>query len=251
LSSTETKQLFPPLSEEYGSVYVSGGARVNGKALREALIRSAVKRGVTFLKGNASIICSGPRVIGVKAGEQNIFSDKVVVTAGAWANEVIKPLGVEFLVKPQKAQIIHLELKNTDTSKWPVVMPPSNHYLLSFENGRVVAGSTHENEAGFDTTVTAGGINEILSKTLEAAPGLIESTYIETRVGFRPFTPGFLPVMGRLPEFEGIYLANGLGASGLTSGPFLGAELAKLVLEQRTELDLADYDVAGALSLPL
>lgn len=248
LSPVETKRLFPPLAEEYGSVHVSGGARVNGRALRESLIRAAIKHGVTFLKGNASLIRQDHRVVGIKLEDTAFFAEQVIVTAGAWAKELLQPLGVHFLVKPQKAQIIHLELPETDTSQWPVVIPPKNHYILTFENGRVVVGSTHENESGFDRRTTAGGIHDILSKALEVAPGLSESTYLETRVGFRPFTPGFLPVIGALPNYEGIYVANGLGASGLTSGPYLGAELAKLVLEKQTEIDLRSYEVAGALS---
>ena len=249
LSPAETKKLFPPLAEEFGSVHVSGGARVNGRALRESLIRASIKNGVTFLKGNASLLMQGSKVVGMKLVEKICWADEVIITAGAWAKELLQPLGVHFLVKPQKAQIIHLELPETDTSQWPVVIPPKNHYILTFENGRVVVGSTHENESGFDRRTTAGGIHEILSKALEVAPGLSESTYLETRVGFRPFTPGFLPVTGVLPNFEGIYVANGLGASGLTSGPYLGAELAKLVLGIPTEIDLSSYDVAGALSI--
>ncbi|WP_413310053.1 FAD-binding oxidoreductase [Bacillus sp. 1P10SD] len=248
LSPAETKQLFPPLSEEFGSVHVSGGARVNGRALRESLIRSSIKHGVTFLRGDASIVKEETRVMGIKVGSEKILADLVIVTAGAWSKELLRPFGVQFLVTPQKAQIVHLELPKLNTSQWPVVIPPSNHYILTFEDGRVVVGSTHENEAGFDTRITPGGIYEILSKALEVAPGLSESTYIETRVGFRPFTPGFLPVVGALPNFDGIYLANGLGASGLTSGPYLGAELAKLVLGRRTELDIGSYDLAAAIS---
>ncbi|MFP5112091.1 NAD(P)/FAD-dependent oxidoreductase [Bacillaceae bacterium C204] len=248
LSPSETKLLFPPLSEEYGSVHVSGGARVNGRALRGSLLRASSKHGVKIVNGNASLVMQGKQVIGIKTTDKLYGADQVIVTAGAWSKELLQPLGVEFLVKPQKAQIIHLELPDTDTSQWPVVMPPQNHYILTFENGRVVVGSTHENEAGFDTRVTAGGINEILTKALEVAPGLSACTYLETRVGFRPFTPGFLPVIGALPDYQGIYLANGLGASGLTSGPYLGAELAKLVLGKQTEIDLSCYEVAGALS---
>ncbi|MDQ0200199.1 NAD(P)/FAD-dependent oxidoreductase [Neobacillus ginsengisoli] len=247
LSPSETKRLFPPLADEFGSVHVSGGARVDGRALREALIHSAIKNGAFFLIGNASIVRKDNRVIGIKHEEKTWFADQVIVTAGAWSKELLQPLGVDFLVKPQKAQIVHLELPKTDTSSWPVVMPPSTQYILTFENGRVVVGSTHENEAGFDSRVTAGGINEILGKVLEVAPGLAKSSFLETRVGFRPFTPGFLPVIGALPHFEGIYVANGLGASGLTSGPYLGAELAKLVLGKPTEIDLSSYDISGAL----
>jgi D-amino-acid dehydrogenase len=247
LTPMETKGLFPPLAEEFGSVYISGGARVNGRALCKALIRACIKDGVNFLKGNASLVCKQNRVIGIKLEEKTVFADQVIVTAGAWASELLKPLGVDFLIKPQKAQIVHLHLPETDTGSWPVVMPPNNQYLLTLETGRVIVGSTHENEAGFDARVTAGGVNEILGKVLEIAPGLTNSTFVETRVGFRPVAPGFLPVAGALPDYEGIYLANGLGASGLTSGPYLGAELAKLVLGRETEIDFSSYDVAGAL----
>ena len=68
---------------------------------------------------------------------------------------------------------------------------------------------------GYDTRVTAVGMQEVLNKGLELAPGLANSTFQEVRVGFRPFTPGFLPVMGAVPGWQGLITANGLGASGL------------------------------------
>ncbi|MBS4213526.1 MULTISPECIES: NAD(P)/FAD-dependent oxidoreductase [Neobacillus] len=248
LSPTETNRLFPALSEEFGAVYVSGGARVNGRALRNALVNAAVKHGAQVIKGDASLISNDNKVQGVKVSEKLFFADQVIVTAGAWAKELLGPLGVEFLVRPQKAQIIHLQLSDMDTNSWPVVMPPSDQYILSFADGRVVIGATHENDAGFDNRVTAGGVQEILNKALAIAPGLAGGTILETRVGFRPFTPGFLPIIGGLPSFEGMLVANGLGSSGLTSGPYLGAELAKLALDKQTEIDLINYSVAGALT---
>jgi D-amino-acid dehydrogenase len=247
LSAAETKRLFPLLAEDYGSVHVSGGARVNGRALREALVNGAKKHGAKVLYGDATLIHTSNEVTGIKLQGKTIVADKVLVTAGAWAKELLQPLGVQFLVSPQKAQIVHLEMQNTDTSQWPVVMPPNDQYILTFENGRVVIGATHEDEAGLDYRVTAGGLNEIFSKALTIAPGLADGTMLETRVGFRPYTPGFLPVIGALPIYQGLLLANGLGASGLTSGPYLGAELAKLALGKPLEIDLSLYDVAGAL----
>jgi D-amino-acid dehydrogenase len=249
LSAAETKRLFPLLAEDYGSVHVSGGARVNGRALREALVNGAKKHGAKVLYGDATLIHTSNEVTGIKLQGKTIVADKVLVTAGAWAKELLQPLGVQFLVSPQKAQIVHLEMQSTDTSQWPVVMPPNDQYILTFENGRVVIGATHEDEAGLDYRVTAGGLNEIFSKALTIAPGLADGTMLETRVGFRPFTPGFLPVIGALPTYQGLLLANGLGASGLTSGPYLGAELAKLALGKPLEIDLSLYDVAGALKV--
>jgi D-amino-acid dehydrogenase len=247
LSPAKTQSLFPPLSDRYGSVHISGAARVNGRALRKALLNAAEKQGVTFLQADATLVYKDNRVTGIKAEGRTLVADQVIVTAGAWSKELMLPLGVNFLVTSQKAQIVHLEMPGTDTSKWPVVMPPNDQYILTFEAGRVVIGATHENEVGFDYRVTAGGLHEIFDKALAVAPGLFNSTMLETRVGFRPFTPGFLPVIGALPNYKGLLIANGLGASGLTVGPYLGSELAKLALGRQTEIDLGHYDVAKAL----
>ncbi|WP_243522276.1 FAD-binding oxidoreductase [Bacillus pseudomycoides] len=247
LSPEETKNLFPPLSEEYGAVHISGAARVNGRALRQSLVNAAKKHGATFIKGDAVLIHENNHVTGIHVNGEILTGDQVIITAGAWANELLKPLGVNFLVTFQKAQIVHLHMPNTNTENWPVVMPPNDQYILTFEDGRIVVGATHENDTGLDYRVTAGGLHEVFDKALSVAPGLENSTMLETRVGFRPFTPGFLPVIGPLPNFKGILVANGLGASGLTAGPYLGSELAKLALGQPIELDLSHYDVAGAI----
>jgi D-amino-acid dehydrogenase len=247
LTPAETKKLFPPLNEEYGSVFVSGGARVNGRAIRDSLINASVKLGVSVLKGDASLVMSGQKVTGVKVNGHILDGEMVVVAGGVWANELLAQIGVEFKVTPQKAQIIHLEMPGMETGNWPVIMPPNDQYILTFDHGRVVIGATHEDEAGYDHRVTAGGINEVLGKALAVAPGLSDSTILETRVGFRPFTPGFLPVLGWVPSIQGLLISNGLGASGLTSGPYIGAELAKLALDMETEIDVSLYDIAGAI----
>lgn len=244
----ETGELFPPLGEVYDAVHVSGAARVNGRALRDALIKGAKKYGANFVEGSAALTFSAElEVTGVKVGNQQYDADAVLVTAGAWAAELLAPLGIQLQVKGQKAQIVHLKLENTDTANWPVVMPPTNQYILAFDDGQIVIGATHEDDAEGDTRVTAGGLHEVLAKALQIAPGLADGTFTEARVGFRPSTPSFLPIIGEVPNTKGLFLANGLGASGLTVGPFLGGQLAKLVLGEALEIDLGLYDVADAL----
>jgi len=122
-------------------------------------------------------------------------------------------------------------------------MPPRRRYLLGFEDGKVVIGSTHEKEKGFDVRPTAVGVHEVLAKGLESAPGLAEAELVETRVGLRPVTPNSIPVLGRLPGAEQLVVANGLGSSGLTVGPFIGKVLADLVLTGDCELDMSLYPI--------
>ncbi|QED47784.1 NAD(P)/FAD-dependent oxidoreductase [Cytobacillus dafuensis] len=247
LSASSVKELFPPSADHFSAVHISGAARVNGRALRQSLVKAAQKNGAVIIQGNAELLFHDGKVQGAKVEGETYLADQIIVTAGAWANELLQPLGVNFLVSSQRGQIVHLRLTNTDTSNWPVIMPPNNQYILALEDGRIVIGTTHEDDKGFNRIVTAGGLHEIFDKALSIAPDLYDCEVVETRVGFRPFTPGFLPVIGPLPGFEGILVANGLGASGLTIGPYLGLELAKLALGKSVDIDLSLYDVDGAI----
>lgn len=245
----ETHELFPLLAEGYHSVHISGAARIDGRALRDALVRSAQRNGAVLINGDATIKYQSNRVTGVTVGEESYAANEVIVCAGAWANQLLEPLGIDFKVSYQKAQIMHLHVPDRqDTGTWPVIMPPTDQYLLSFDNQKIVIGATHENEIkGYDTRVTAGGMQEILNKGLVLAPDLANSTLQEVRVGFRPFTPGFLPVIGAVPSWDGLIAANGLGASGLTMGPFIGSQLAKMALGMDLDINLNNYEIQKAI----
>lgn len=249
LNEEETHERFPLLGEGYHSVHISGAARVDGRALRDALIRSAERNGAKVINGDAALLYQDNRLTGAAVGDDRYEADEVIVCAGAWANQLLHPLGIHFQVRYQKAQIMHLEASDQqNTGDWPVIMPPSDQYLLAFDHQKIVIGATHENEVnGYDTRTTAGGMQEILNKGLALAPGLADCTFQEVRVGFRPFTPGFLPVIGAVPDWEGLITANGLGASGLTMGPFIGSQLAKLALGLPLDIDIREYDIRAAL----
>ncbi|KZE72532.1 oxidoreductase [Paenibacillus jamilae] len=249
LNEKETHERFPLLVDRYRSVQISGAARIDGRALRDALIQSAQRNGATLIYGDAVLQHDSDHVTGVTVGGNSFSSDVVIVCAGAWANQLMLPLGIRFKVSFQKAQIMHLQIpEGQDTGTWPVIMPPSDQYLLAFDQQKIIIGATHENEIeGYDTRVTAGGMQEILNKGLELAPDLANSTFQEVRVGFRPFTPGFLPVLGAVPGWNGLIAANGLGASGLTMGPFIGSQLAKLALGMALDINIDNYDIRNAI----
>ncbi|WP_135465830.1 NAD(P)/FAD-dependent oxidoreductase [Crenalkalicoccus roseus] len=242
LSPAEARALFPPLHPTLGAVHVSGGARVDGRLLAAALRRAAERRGVRFLDGAAGLLAEGGRVRGIRVGAETLAADRVVVAAGAWAPALLGPLGVALSVAPQRGQITHLRLEGVETGGWPIVLPPGSHYLLAFDDSRVVVGATRETGSGFDNRVTAAGQAEVLNQALAVAPGLGPATLLETRVGFRPMGPDLRPMLGRIPGWEGLVVGNGLGPSGLTIGPFAGRLLAQLALGEAPELDLAPYD---------
>lgn len=252
LNEQRTRELFPLLAGGYSAVHISGAARVDGRALRDALLRSALRNGAKLIYGNARLEYQSNQVTGVTVDAASYYSaDMVIVCAGAWAGPLLQPLGIDFKVSFQKAQIMHLQVPDTNlnTDSWPVVMPPADQYLLAFEQRKIVIGATHENDInGYDTRITPGGMHEILSKGLALAPDLAYCNFQEVRVGFRPFTADFLPVIGAIPDWNGLLAVNGLGASGLTMGPYIGSQLANLALGKPLEIDLTDYSIQKAMN---
>jgi D-amino-acid dehydrogenase len=240
LSPSEAMTLFPPLRSDLGAVHLAGGARVDGRCMAAGLLRAAQHHGATPREGHADLVAAGDRVIGVMLNGNAIAADCVIVTAGAWAPALLQPLGLALPIEPQRGQIVHLCLPGQNTREWPVVLPPSSHYLLAFDDSRIVAGATRETGAGFDYRVTAAGQEEVLAEALHVAPGLASATIIETRVGFRPAGPG-RPMLGAVHGIDGLLIGNGLGAAGLTIGPLAGRLLADAALAREPLLDLAPF----------
>lgn len=249
LSPEQARDKFPPLHEEFGAVFVSGGARVDGRLLRDALKRAAQKHHAKFIQGIAELVHQEHKVVGVKVNDKIIEADHVIVAAGVWAPELLAPLGVTLNIQPQRGQIAHITLPGMDTSNWPVISPGSSHYMVAFDDSRVVAGATREDGTGFDYRLTTGGVHEVLTEALSVAPGLSEGTLSELRIGFRPMGLSLSPLIGKVDQIEGLLVANGLGPSGLTMGPYVGKLVSQIVLGEDIELDLTPYDPMQAIVL--
>jgi D-amino-acid dehydrogenase len=243
LDPSQASGLFPPLSTDFYAVHVSGGARVDGRLISAAMRRAAARSGATVVAGEASLHVAGGRVGGVALNAELIDADTVVAATGAWTNEFLAPAGLRIGIAPERGQIVHIGLGPADTSQWPAILPDwTRHYMLAFDDSRVVVGATRETGSGFDYRVTPGGLAEVLGQALRIAPGLAAGTYLETRIGFRPMGPDIRPLLGRVPQAEGLVIATGLGASGLTMGPYAGELAARVALGAEVAVDLAPFN---------
>lgn len=247
LAPAEARGLFPPLREGLAAVRVGGGARIDGALMAQALQRAALARGARFRNGPARLVMNGGTA-GVQIDGEDLECDMVVAAVGAWAAEFLAPAKVAIAVAPQRGQIIHLRLPGAKTAAWPILELMNGYYLLAFDDSRVVIGASRETGSGFDHRLTARGVAEVLNAGLAVAPGLAEWTLHETRIGFRPLATDNLPFLGRVAGMDNLVIADGLGASGLTLGPYAGALLAQLMTRGQTELSLAPFDPMRELS---
>lgn len=241
LDGAAARALFPPLATIPGAIHLSTIGRVNGRLMRDSLRRAAETRGATVIHGGAEIVQQGGRAIGVRVAGRTIAADAIIVAGGAWTAALGQALGVNLPLYPQRGQILHLDVPGTTTTNWPVILGFGSQYLLAFPEQRVVAGATREHESGYDYRMTAGGVHEVLGEALRVAPGLATATLAEIRIGLRPTSPDGLPVLGRVPGYDNIFVATGHGASGLQLGPHSGATIARMAQGQAADLDLSAF----------
>jgi len=235
------RDLFPALGYIEDAFHVTGAARVDGRLLRDALQRAARKHGATILHGDAALARDGGEGVQVTVDGRVLATGAVIIAGGAWSNRLAETLGVALPVYPQRGQILHLDMQDAETGHWPIVLGFHAHYILTFPRHRVVAGATREDDAGYDTRVTAGGAHEALGEALRVAPGLASATLREVRVGLRPASPDNLPILGAAPGLRDVYLATGHGTSGLQLGPYSGTVVADLLQGKPLPLDLTPF----------
>jgi D-amino-acid dehydrogenase len=238
LDGPALRALCPVMNDAYGGIHAAGAARVDGRSLRGALLRAFEAHGGTRRRGGASVVTSAGGVAGVDVDGERLTAELVVLATGAWADALESAVGRDCGVAPQRGQILHLDVPEAETARWPILMSYEPYYLLTFPKHRVVVGATREPDTGFDLRVTLAGQRELVDQALAFAPGLAGATVVETRVGFRPVTADGLPLIGAVPGCDGAFVATGLGPQGLTIGPYAGRLIAEAALGRPHQLSM-------------
>ncbi|HYZ25562.1 MAG TPA: FAD-dependent oxidoreductase [Geminicoccaceae bacterium] len=241
----EAKALFPPLANVQGAIHCGRGARVDGRLLGAALLRAAGQRGLEVAHAAVEeLVIENGAVSGIRVAGERIACGYVVIAAGGWSKELGRSLDVDIPVEPQRGQIVHLGLPGVDTSAWPIVLAFRGHYMVPWDDSRVVVGATRETGSGFLPHTTAAGVIQVLAEALRVAPGLAEATIREIRVGLRPASRDGLPILGPVAGFERLLLATGHGSIGLQLGPYSGKVVAGMIARGEAETDIGPFRLA-------
>jgi D-amino-acid dehydrogenase len=243
IAPQEARARFPPLGPVLGAIWSPGHARVDGRLLASCLRQAAGIRGLQLSAAEVSgFRLRGDRAHGVVLGSEEVQAGHVVIAAGAWSAAFGPAFGTSIPVAPQRGQIAHLDLKGADTRGWPIVTSfGSSHYMVAWDDSRVVAGATRESGSGFVPEVTIAGIAEVLAEAMRVAPGLREAGLREMRVGLRPASADGLPILGPLPGTSNVLIAAGHGSSGLQLGPYSGRLIAQCIGEGAPEIDIRAF----------
>ncbi|MGW0700491.1 glycine oxidase ThiO [Streptomyces sp. NPDC002867] len=248
LTGRECRRLEPMLAPGVrGGLRVDGDHQVDPRRLATALVVACERAGVDFRRAWAErLVVVHDRAAGavlddgteVAAGQVVLAGGSLSGRLGGVPDDVLPP------VRPVKGQVLRLTVPGSYapflSRTVRAVVRGSHVYLVPRENGELVVGATTE-ELGWDTTVTAGGVYELLRDAHELVPGITELPLTETRSGLRPGSPDNAPILG-FTEMPGLLLATGHYRNGVLLTPVTGDVLADALTSGRLP------DLAGPFS---
>ncbi|MGN7140354.1 glycine oxidase ThiO [Streptomyces sp. NRRL S-1314] len=235
LTGRECRRLEPMLAPGVrGGLRVDGDHQIDPRRLASALLSACELSGVTLHRARAErLVVTGDRARGVvtTAGEE-LAAGQVVLAAGSWSGRLAGvPAEVLPPVRPVKGQVLRLTMPDRHepflSRTVRAVVRGSHVYLVPRESGELVIGATSE-ELGWDTTVTAGGVYELLRDAHELVPGLTELPLTETTAGLRPGSPDNAPLLGPT-GLDGLLLATGHHRNGVLLTPVTGDAMARVL----------------------
>lgn len=224
----------PHISEHYQvGVFMSDQATIlNPYRYVQAMVGSFIKRQGKFIKTKINSL--KPELskwkIAFDSGASSF--DQVVLAAGAWSNELVRPLGLELKLESQRGYHIQFD-SYSDLVSRTVVLADRKVFITPMQDGLRVGG-----------TVEIAGLNrvadprrsEILLRIAESVFPILQECNSKTWMGHRPCRPDSVPLVGQVESHPGLWLSTGHGHLGLTNSVTSAKRLSELMFSDRFKI---------------
>ena len=248
VTAREARRREPSLTPRLrGALQVAGDHSVDARALHAGLLAAARAAGVRVVRSKVAALCvEHGRATGLRLAEgTKLEAEAVVLALGAWSAAL--PGAPRLPVRPVKGQILRLR----DTAGAPGLLGGTVRalvrgrqvYLVPYAGAHLIIGATVE-EKGFDATLTAGAVHDLLRDAIEVVPGVSELELVETLARPRPGTPDNAPILGPSPTMPGLVLACGHYRNGVLLTPVTSDAVAELLVTGKLPDLAAPFGVA-------
>jgi glycine oxidase len=196
-------------------------------ALREAVIKLG---GVihTHCAAEQAAIQTG-RVVSVHTTQGTFKADQFVLATGAWSGIPLPGMAGVPNIRPIRGQMLLFKL---EPGILDTILFRNGLYLIPRRDGHILVGSTLE-DAGFDKSTDAATRQRLHAEAAELLPALAGLQPVQHWAGLRPGSPDNIPVIGRHPDFDNVFVNTGHYRYGVTLAP-ASAELLVDLMEGKT-----------------
>jgi sarcosine oxidase subunit beta len=252
VSPKEAQELDPSLwlGDVTHLAYEPESGYADPNATTHSFAQAATDLGVHFMFETAvtRVLTAGGRVQGVETTQGTILAPVVVIIAGAWANHLFAPLGIDLGLVPRPGQITIF--------RWPLQRSPrhltyidkinriwarpidGNCTLVGTENEPFHPGDPdHYNEA-----VSQDYIDLCRQQLSRRFPIMQQSVMRGNWACMLMDSPDSRPIIGQLEQYEGLYCMAGDSGTSFKTSPAIGKCLTELITEgNATTVDLTPF----------
>jgi len=255
VSADDLNDYEPHISRELrAGAFYPQDAQVQPMLLTAHLLRLARHRQARIMLDTevTGFIQSGDQVIGVETTRGPIHAPAVINAAGTWAGNVARLAGVELPILPRRGFLLVTE-----------PLPPTIHHKVyageyvanvlssdeglqtspvveGTDSGPILIGSSRE-RVGFDQGVSLPVLAAMAAKAVALFPMLSAVKVMRSYLGFRPYCPDHLPVIGADPRAPGLWQASGHEGAGIGLSTGTAKLLTQALTGQPVDLDLTPF----------
>lgn len=187
------------------------------------------------------------RIISVQTASGSTPVNQLILSAGAWTGRLFQQFlpelkgGCAPKIEPVKGQMLLFDAR-PDTL--PYMVLDDDQYLIPRRDGKILAGSTVEQD-NFNKTTSTEARERLTSFALNLMPSLKNYPLIRQWAGLRPGTEHGVPYIDRHPDIVNLYINAGHFRNGLAMGPASAQLMADLILDRPTCVEPEPYQLSS------
>ena len=229
-----------------GAAWCPSDGQANPRLLGPSFVSAARSAGAQICENEPvkRIEKEGDNILLITENNLQVRARQVLNCAGAWGAQVAGWLGEQIELWPMMPQM-------AVTEPVPYFLEPAlgvvggDVYVRQIPRGNIIFGGrsgTADLKEGFGHAL-AEEILCTLQRTAEFIPSLTQTNVIRMWSGVEGCTPDHLPILGPSHTTKGVFHAFGFSGHGFCLGPGVGATMAELLLDGKTDIDLSPFSI--------
>ncbi len=238
LNKNEVRELEPNIAEVYyaGQIFTGSRYTTNPLAISNKIFDKFLELGGIYINQNVKNIIQKEKKIELCLEDKNFYFDKIIVSTGAWSNQIANKFGDKFPLDTERGYHILFDT-NEKLINRPVAWSESGFYLIQIHDGIRAAGTVEI--AGLKKPPNKKRLAMIERQSRKVLPQLREVK--STWMGRRPTLPDSLPVIGKSQNNNNVIYAFGHQHIGWTLGAVTGKIIDSLSKDQVPNIDISAY----------
>ncbi len=238
LNKNEVRELEPNIAEVYyaGQIFTGSRHTTNPLAISNKIFDKFLELGGIYINQNVKNIIQKEKKIELCLEDKNFYFDKIIVSTGAWSNQIANKFGDKFPLDTERGYHILFDT-NEKLINRPVAWSESGFYLIQIHDGIRAAGTVEI--AGLKKPPNKKRLAMIERQSRKVLPQLREVK--STWMGRRPTLPDSLPVIGKSQNNNNVIYAFGHQHVGWTLGAVTGKIIDSLSKDQVPNINISAY----------